>query len=184
MRPIKTQSSYNNNFEAGGRRKRSRKLKSVSRKRLNNISNRQIAPIERLLRKMGEHKQYKRNLEANASQGDAYSFDDGEQDILDGDCGPDGCAAFDEEGGEAEFIQKPPLSLRLADAIAGFRDTRQGWMHNKKANAADNKNFGYRDLDGRTHFIGKNPFARARYKSLQRRIARSEGREDYGRFTG
>ena len=30
----------------------------------------------------------------------------------------------------------------------------------------------------------RNPIARARYKSLQRRLARSQGREDAGAFTG
>ena len=33
-------------------------------------------------------------------------------------------------------------------------------------------------------FEVRNPIARARYKSLQRRLARSQGREDAGAFTG
>tara|TARA_R110000824_G_scaffold183471_2_gene364497 strand:+ start:161 stop:721 length:561 start_codon:yes stop_codon:yes gene_type:complete len=186
MRPIKTQSYYDNNFEAGGKRKRSKKLKGVSRTKLRKIEDRQFAPIERILRKMGERKQLKHQLAKGASRGDVYSFDDGEQDMVTGSCGPEGCAAFDEYGGESEHgkEKKPPLSLRLANSIAGFRQGRQDWMNRKKDRAHGNKDFGYKDIDGRIHYIGKNPLARARYKRFQRRIAKSEGRGNYGGFTG
>ena len=187
MRPIKTQSYYDNNFEAGGKRKRSKKLKGVSRTKLRKIEDRQFAPIERILRKMGERKQLKHQLAKGASRGDVYSFDDGEQDMVTGSCGPEGCAAFDEYGGESEHgkEKKPPLSLRLANSIAGFRDSRQDWMRNKKATANKHRDFLHTNPNTRqTTYIGKNPFARARYKSLQRRIARSEGRGNYGGFTG
>ena len=181
MRPIKTQSSYDNNFEAGGKRRKREKIKGVSKTRQDNIRDRQIAPIERMLRQMGENKKFKEQVAAGASEGDVYSFNDGEQDMVTGDCGEGGCAAFDEEGGEAEFIPKEPLSLRLADKIAGFRDSRQDWMKNKKATANKHRDFGFTNPNTRqTTYIGKNPFARARYKSLQRRIARSEGRGTAG----
>ena len=36
------------------------------------------------------------------------------------------------------------------------------------------------DPDPAREFAVRNPFARARYKSLQKRLARSQGREDAG----
>jgi hypothetical protein len=40
---------------------------------------------------------------------------------------------------------------------------------------------GRRELYSKDKQVGaRNPFARARYKSLQRRLARSEGREEAG----
>ena len=175
MKPIKRHFSYDNGMQIA---RKGKKIKGVSKTRRDNISDRQIAPIERMLRNMAEKKRRKEG----ESEGDVYSFENNDvQDMTTGGCGPEGCAAFDESSGEAGFEAKEPLSLRLANSIAGFRQGRQDWMMDKKATANRHRDFVVTNPNTRqTTYLGKNPFARARYKSLQRRIARSEGREAAG----
>ena len=160
MRPIKTYSSYDNNFETGGKTRKREKIQGVSKTRQDSIRDRQIAPIERMLRNMAE----KKRREEGESEGDVYSFENNDvQDMTTGENCKDGvCAAFDGDGGgEAGFEAKEPLSLRLANSIAGFRDSRQDWMRNKKATANKHRDFLHTNPNTRqTTYIGKNPFAR------------------------
>ena len=83
--------------------------------------------------------------------------------------------ATEDERGEGK-----PLSLVLADLIKGGRDVRQSSLKKRKKRVGKR-----RELYSKDKQLGmRNPLARARYKSLQRRLARSEGREEAGEEGG
>ena len=74
---------------------------------------------------------------------------------------------------------KDPLALRMANWMAKQRRDRQDRLADRKSNVlkrttleTDPRRGEYREF--------RNPFARARYRSLQRKEARSKGRSDAG----
>ena len=179
-------------YRRGGRNPRNpvhKGSRSVKRSKLDDISDRQIAPIEAFLRRIA----LKKEQEKGESKGDA---DDVNFDLEGG--GGESCTEVDgktvcftdasaEELGEMatedEKGDRKPFSLALADIIKGGRDLRQDFLRGQK------KFFGKRrevDLDpdrGRSAMV-RNPFARALYRRAQRKLAKSEGREDAGAYGG
>ena len=163
--------------------------RSVSRKKLREIEERQEAPIESLLRRIAMRKE----LKEGESEGD--SIDIGNVDFGDGTEGEsckvvDGkvqCASYgtssedlSEMATEDEEGEEKPLSLVLADLIKGGRDVRQSSLKKRLKKVGKRRELYSKDKQ----FGMRNPLARARYKSLQRRLARSEGREDAGEEGG
>jgi len=176
-------------YRKGGRGPIHRGSRQVKRSKLDEISDRQNAPIEWLLRRIAQ----KKELKEGESQGDAdnvnFDLDGGGGDSckeVDGKivCFTDSSAeelsemATEDEGGD-----KKPLSLTLADLIKGGRGLRQQSLKNRKKRVGKRREL---DLnpDRAREFAVRNPIARARYKSLQRRLARSEGREKAGEQGG
>ena len=174
-------------MDAGGKTNPvSKGSRSVSKSKLEDIEDRQIAPIESLLRRMA----LKKELKKGESKGDA---DDVNFDLEGG--GGEPCTEVDgktvcftdasaEELGEMatedERGEGKPLSLVLADLIKGGRDVRQSSLKKRKKRVGKR-----RELYSKDKQLGmRNPLARARYKSLQRRLARSEGREEAGEEGG
>jgi len=158
--------------------------RSVSRSKLKDIKERQIAPLESLLRKIV----MKQELKKGESEGDSISsegvdFNSGSEGDsckeVDGEiaCGAYGYDQGDvADSGSEEERDKKSMALILADLIAGGRDARQASLKNRMKSVG-----GRRELYSKDKQVGaRNPFARARYKSLQRRLARSEGREEAG----
>tara|TARA_R110000824_G_scaffold124333_2_gene282729 strand:- start:55 stop:621 length:567 start_codon:yes stop_codon:yes gene_type:complete len=170
-------------YRRGGRNPVNKGSRRVKSSKLDAISDRQIAPIEFLLRRMA----LKKELKKGESKGDA---DDVNFDLEGG--GGESCTEVDgktvcftdasaEELGEMatedEKGDRKPFSLALADMIKGGRDLRQDFLRGQK------KFFGKRrelDLDPNrsSSTMVRNPFARALYKRAQRKLAKSEGRED------
>jgi hypothetical protein len=176
-------------YNRGGKDPASKGKRSVKKSKLDDISDRQIAPIEAFLRRIA----LKKEQEKGESKGDA---DDVNFDLEGG--GGESCTEVDgktvcftdasaEELGEMatedEKGDRKPFSLALADIIKGGRDLRQDFLRGQK------KFFGKRrevDLDpdrGRSAMV-RNPFARALYRRAQRKLAKSEGREDAGAYGG
>lgn len=157
-------------YKKGGKKNKS-KFRKVSEDRLQNISDRQNAPIERLLRRIGKRKKER----AVTDPPDA-----GEETV----CTEEGCYVKPskdtiEAYNDPKNQPKDPLSLRIADFIARKRVERQEDLASKKSKAqrratlaTDPRRGEYREF--------RNPFARARYRSLQRREARSKGRSAAG----
>ena len=106
------------------------------------------------------------------SEGDSCKEVDGK--IVCGSYGYDQGAAADSASGEDR--EKKPIALVLADLIQGARDARQKSLTSRMENVGKRRELYSKDKQ----FGIRNPFARARYKSLQRRLARSEGREEAG----
>jgi len=167
---------------------RSKGKRSIGRKKEQAIRSRQEAPIESLLRRVAMRKE----MEEGESKGD--SIDIGNVDFGDGTEGEsckvvDGkvqCASYgtskedlSEMATEDEKGERKPFSLVLADLIKGTRDLRQKSLENRMKRVGERREI---DLnpDRAREFAVRNPFARARYRSLQRRLARSKGREDAG----
>tara|TARA_R110000823_G_C15670187_1_gene473043 strand:- start:61 stop:624 length:564 start_codon:yes stop_codon:yes gene_type:complete len=179
MRPIKT-------YEYGGKSKPEHKGKrSVSRTKLKAIKNRQIAPFESLLRGIVA----KQELKKGESKGDSISSEG-----VDFNSGSEGescrevdgktvCGAYGYDQGDAadsgseKDRDKKSIALILADLISERRDGRQSSLENRM------KNVTRRELYSKNKQFGmRNPFARARYRSLQKKLARSEGRENAAKF--
>tara|TARA_R100001594_G_scaffold16704_1_gene34355 strand:- start:21 stop:635 length:615 start_codon:yes stop_codon:yes gene_type:complete len=165
--------------------------RSVSRKKLKEIEERQIAPIEALLRRIA----MRQELKEGESEGDAFS-----SESVDFGSGSEGescrevdgkivCGAYGYDQGDAadsaagEDREKKPLSLVLADLIKEGRDVRQSSLKKRLKKVGKRREL---DLDPSRseQKLIRNPLARARYKSLQRRLARSEGREKAGEDGG
>tara|TARA_B100000424_G_scaffold174518_1_gene134731 strand:+ start:395 stop:973 length:579 start_codon:yes stop_codon:yes gene_type:complete len=175
-------------YSPGGRNPRSKGKRSVDKSKLSSISQRQVAPIESLLRKIAQRKE----LKEGESKGDSISlgdvnFGDGTEGesckIVDGkvQCASYGPSKEDisEMATEDEKGDKKPFSLVLADIIKGGRDLRQDFLKSQK------KYFGKRrevdiDPDRGSATLVRNPFARALYKRAERKLAKSEGRESAG----
>lgn len=162
-----------NIYRRGGKRS----FRKVKGTRLSNIKNRQIAPIERMLRKIGEHQKYKDVKDAP---------DGGEGEMV---CTEEGC----EQGGadaeksaelnDPKLDAKDPLALRVANFISDRRQARQDRLRRRKNRTSKRTTLRVGPMEDPIGYI-RNPFARARYRRLQRKIARSEGRELAGGFTG
>jgi len=97
------------------------------------------------------------------------------------------CASYDtssedlgEMATEDEEGDRKPFSLAIADAIRGFRDARQKSLQNRMTRVGKRRELDLAPFDRSRLIEVRNPIARARYKSLQRRLARSKGREDAG----
>ena len=162
--------------------------RSVSRSKLEEIEERQIAPIESLLRRIA----MKQELKEGESEGDALS--DFSVDFGSGSEGEscrevDGkivCGAYGYDQGDAadsaagEDREKKAMALILADLIQDTRDVRQSSLKDRLKRVGKRRELYSKD---KQHGI-RNPIARARYKSLQRRLARSEGREEAGEDGG
>ena len=162
--------------------------RSVSRSKLKDIKERQVAPLESLLRKIV----MKQELKEGESEGDSISSEG-----VDFNSGSEGdscrevdgeivCGAYDSDQGDAadsgseKDREKKSMALILADLILGGRDARQESLKNRMKNVG-----GRRELYSKDKQVGmRNPIARARYRSLQRRLARSEGREDAAENSG
>ena len=159
--------------------------RSLSRTKLRNIKERQVAPIETLLRRIAMNQE----LKEGESDGDAVAST-GQVDFSFGSEGDsckevDGktvCGAYGYDQGDAadsasgEDREKKPTALVLADLIQGARDARQKSLTSRMKNVGKRRELYSKDKQ----FGIRNPIARARYKSLQRRKARSEGREEAG----
>ena len=180
MKPIKKSPSFAGGGPWG-------KPYGIGSTRINNIEDRQIAPIEKLLRSMDQRKKYKEagsqgddstevNIDFGAGGGDDSCKEvDGKMVCSAYDGGSaDGGASSDGGGGETK--DRKSLALSLAEGIANFRDFRQTSLGNRKSNVLGRRYFGTKNNPTNI----ENPFAKARYKSLQRRLARSEGRENAG----
>jgi len=167
---------------------RSKGKRSIGRKKEQDIRSRQEAPIESLLRRIAMRKE----IEEGESKGD--SMDIGDVDFGDGTKGEsckvvDGkvqCASYgtssedlSEMATEDEKGDKKPFSLVLADLIKGVREGRQSSLESRMKRVGKRREVDL-DPDRAREFAVRNPFARARYKSLQKRLARSQGREDAG----
>ena len=162
-----------NTYRRGGKRS----FRKVKSKRLSNIKDRQMAPIERMLRKIGEHQKYKDVKDAP---------DGGEGEMV---CTKDGC----EQGGadaeksaelnDPKLDAKDPLALRVANFISNRRQDRQKRLKERKRRTSKRATLRVGPKEDPLGYI-RNPFARSRYRRLQRRLARSEGRELAGGFTG
>lgn len=167
---------------------RAKGSRSVDRERLGEIREDRNAPIESLLRRIA----MKKELEKGESKGD--SMDIGDVDFGDGTQGEsckvvDGkvqCASYgtssedlSEMATEDEKGDKKPFSLVLADLIKGVREGRQSSLESRMKRVGKRREVDL-DPDRAREFAVRNPFARARYKSLQKRLARSKGREDAG----
>ena len=155
-------------YKKGGKKSRFRK---VSTDRLDDIRDRQIAPIERMLRNIGMNKKTR----------DVMDPPDAGEDTV---CTEEGCfvkpsqetvEAFNDPKNQA----KDPLALRIANWMAKQRQSRQDRLGDRMTRtqkrttlATDPRRGEYREF--------RNPFARARYRRLQRKEARSEGRSDAG----
>ena len=177
-------------MDAGGQTNPvSKGSRSVKRSKLKDIEDRQIAPIESLLRRIA----MKQELKEGESKGDAEAST-GEIDFSMGSEGEsckevDGkivCGAYGYDQGDAadsaagEDREKKSMALILADLIQGGRDARQTSLKNRMKRVGKR-----RELYSKDKQVGmRNPIARAIYKSLQRRLARSEGREDAGESGG
>ena len=152
-------------------------FRKVKGTRLSNIKDRQIAPIERMLRKIGERKKNKDVKDAP---------DGGEGQMV---CTKDGC----EQGGadaeksaelnDPKLDAKDPLALRVADFIKQRRQERQKRLKRRRGRASKRATLRVGSRQDPLGYV-RNPFARSRYRRLQRRLARSEGRELAGGFTG
>jgi hypothetical protein len=166
--------------------------RSVKRSKLRDIEDRQIAPIESLLRRIAMKQELKEGESKGAiedstggvdfsmgSEGESCKEVDGK--IVCGAYGYDQGDAADSAAGEDR--KKKSMALMFADLIKGVRDARQTSLKNRKKRVGKRREL---DLnpDPAREFSIRNPFARARYKSLQRRLARSEGREDAGEKGG
>ena len=82
-----------------------------------------------------------------------------------------------EDSGSEKDRDKKSIALILADLISERRDGRQSSLENRM------KNVTRRELYSKNKQFGmRNPFARARYRSLQKKLARSEGRENAAKF--
>jgi len=162
--------------------------RSVSRKKLREIEDRQVAPIESLLRRIA----MKQELKEGESEGD--SMDIGDVDFGSGSEGEscrevDGkivCGSYGYDQGDAadsaagEDREKKAMALILADLIQDTRDVRQSSLKDRLKRVGKRREVYSKDKQ----YGMRNPIARARYKSLQRRLARSEGREDAGEEGG
>jgi len=170
-------------YKTGGKRQ-------LSQSKTSKIRNRQSAPIESLLRRMAARKELKKG----ESEGDNI-VDLGDVDFGDGTQGEscqvvDGkiqCASYDtssedlgEMATEDEKGDRKPFSLAIADSIKGFRDARQKGLKNRMKRVGRRRELDLAPFDRSRVIEVRNPIARARYKSLQRRLARSQGREDAG----
>ena len=170
-------------YKTGGKRQLSQSERSKIRKR-------QKAPIESMLRRMAERKR----LKEGESEGDDIvdlgdlKFEDGtEGESCKEVNGKIECASYgpskedvqdmatEDEGGD-----RKPFSLAIADAIKGFRDARQKSLQNRMTRVGRRRELDLAPFDRSRLIEVRNPIARARYKSLQRRLARSKGREDAG----
>tara|TARA_R110001583_G_scaffold110181_1_gene259148 strand:- start:17914 stop:18507 length:594 start_codon:yes stop_codon:yes gene_type:complete len=158
--------------------------RSVDRKKLRDIKGRQSAPIEALLRRIAMNQELKEGESKGDSSGsEGVDFNSG----LEGEScrevdGKTVCGAYGYDQGDAadsgsgEDRDKKSMALILADLIQGGRDARQSSLKNRMNRVGER-----RELYSKDKQVGmRNPFARARYKSLQRRKARSEGREEAG----
>jgi hypothetical protein len=167
---------------------RAKGKRSISRKKEQAIRSRQEAPIESLLRRIAMRKE----IEEGESKGD--SMDIGDVDFGDGTQGEsckvvDGkvqCASYgtskedlSEMATEDEKGERKPFSLVLADLIKGIREGRQESLKRRMKRVGPRREIDL-DPDPAREFAVRNPFARARYRSLQKRLARSKGREDAG----
>ena len=158
-------------YRKGGKKKS--RFRKVSKDRLENIRDRQIAPIERMLRNIGMNKKMRDVMDPP---------DAGEGQMV---CTKDGC----EQGGadaekSADFNDpknqpKDPLSLRVANFMAKKRRDRQDRLSDRMTRTKKRTTLETDPRKGEMMEF-RNPFARARYRRLQRRKARSEGRGDAG----
>ena len=172
-------------YDAGGKNPAKKGKRSVSQEKLSEISQRQIAPIEALLRRIAQRQE----LKEGESDGDSISlgnvdFGDGTEGesckIVDGkvQCASYGTSSEDlgEMATEDEKGDRKPFSLVLADLIKGGRDLIQDFLKSQK------KYFGKRrevdiNPDRSEATLIRNPFARALYRRAQKKLAKSEGRE-------
>tara|TARA_A100001201_G_scaffold1761_5_gene4521 strand:+ start:4414 stop:4992 length:579 start_codon:yes stop_codon:yes gene_type:complete len=172
-------------YGPGGKNPAKKGKRSVSQEKLSEISQRQIAPIEALLRRIAQRQE----LKEGESDGDSISlgnvdFGDGTEGesckIVDGkvQCASYGTSSEDlgEMATEDEKGDRKPFSLVLADLIKGGRDLRQDFLKSQK------KYFGGRrevdiNPDRSEATMIRNPFARALYRRAQKKLAKSEGRE-------
>ena len=155
-------------YRRGGKKSRFRR---VSKDRLENIRDRQIAPVERMLRNIGMNKKMR----------DVMDPPDAGEDTV---CTKDGCFVKPsqetvEAYNDPKNQPKDPLALRIANWMAEQRRNRQDRLADRKSNvlkrttlATDPRRGQYREF--------RNPFARMRYRGLERKEARSEGRSDAG----
>ncbi len=156
-------------YRKGGKNKS--KFRRVSQDRLDNIRDRQIAPIERMLRNIGMNKKMRDVMDPP---------DAGEEQV----CTKDGCFVKPsketvEAYNDPKNQPKDPLALRIANFMAKKRRDRQDRLADRMSNvkkrttlATDPRRGEYREF--------RNPFARMRYRGLQRKEARSQGRGDAG----
>tara|TARA_R110002020_G_scaffold134817_3_gene301052 strand:- start:56 stop:655 length:600 start_codon:yes stop_codon:yes gene_type:complete len=176
-------------MDAGGKTNPvSKGSRSVSKSKLEDIEDRQIAPIESLLRRIAMRQELKEGESKGDSLGsEGVDFSMGSEGEscteVDGEivCFTDASAEeLGEMATEDERGEGKPLSLVLADLIKGGRDVRQSSLKKRKKRVGKR-----RELYSKDKQLGmRNPLARARYKSLQRRLARSEGREEAGEEGG
>ena len=81
---------------------------------------------------------------------------------------------------EDERGDKKPFSLVLADLIQSGRQARQKSLKSRRSRVGRRRELDLAPFDRARLVEVRNPLARARYKSLQKRLARSQGREDAG----
>ena len=167
-------------YKTGGKRQ-------LTQRQISDIRNRQSAPIESLLRRMAARKELKEGESEGNYIGDV-DFGDGTQgESCQEVNGEIQCASYDtssedlgEMATEDEKGEKKPFSLVLADLIQSGRQARQKSLKSRRSRVGRRRELDLAPFDRARLVEVRNPIARARYKSLQRRLARSQGREDAG----
>jgi|5_EtaG_2_1085323.scaffolds.fasta_scaffold02513_7 hypothetical protein len=159
-------------YKKGGKKNKS-KFKRVSQDKLDDIRANRNAPLERMLRRIGMNKKYK-DVDDDPDGGEGQMV-----------CTKDGC----EQGGadaekSAEFNDpknqpKDPFALRVANFMAKSRRDRQDKLADRKSRVLNRTTFATDPRRGEYKEF-RNPFARMRYRGIQRKEARSKGRSDSG----
>jgi hypothetical protein len=149
--------------------------------------------VESMLRSIAKRKKSREAEAEGASKGDSIDFnlDGGEGESckeVDGiiQCFDDPTAEeLSEMATEDEAEVKEPFSLRLAESIARRRDRISDRLKDRESRLRPRRTLDLNPENWGKYQKGpsvdlRNPFARARTRSLQRRQARKEGRKKKG----